>query len=300
MLVIASCTQSKRGRIHEDCRLRNYGAHGGAAPSVYRAWSAGVARSEAPTRPVVGLYKGAYWSAVLSLVGELGAELRVISAGFGLVGGRTELPAYSATFASGHADSVPGAGSMTGRRDWWSLLGGPQQLVESMRRADGETIVVLPGRYLGVVASDLLNCTPEKCWVLGMSCPKALQDHLGPCWIQLDARMVRPLKTNVSALVPAAALHISRAMTGAWSTRTVGERIAGLIEDDAKPLYPTRRRQSPEQVSSWLMTVLAGDDPPSSANAALRRFRGEGLAFEQKRFHRLFRSALAARDQGHS
>jgi len=108
--------------------------------------------------------------------------------------------------------------------------------------------------------------------------------------------MIRTLKTNVSALVPAAALHIARGSTGGWSVDATSRFIGELACEDAKPLYPSRRRQSSQQVIAWVEKALVAADPPMSASAALRQFRGQGFAFEQKRFHRIYRQVLAALD----
>lgn len=294
MLVIASCTQSKRGRLQDACRLGHYNAPGLTAEAVHREWTSGLARSDPPERPVLRLYKGAYWSAVVELVNHLGAELRVTSAGFGLVDGRSSLPTYSATFSSGHADSVPGARAARERRNWWRLLDGPAQLIDSVERADGEVIAVLPKRYLRVTAPDLLRCPAQKLWVLGTSCPEDLRRHLGHRWLQLNGHMIRALQTNVSALIPAAALHIGRATREGWSADAAGRFISDLASENLKPIYPSRRQQSSHRILAWVESALVAADPPMSASAALRRFRGQGFACEQKRFHRIYRQVLTA------
>jgi len=270
--------------------LRSYRDAGASAREVCRAWQEGVAASTA-TRFARELYKGAYWAQVLALAEGLDARLGIVDAGFGYDTDQAKVPCYSATFSAGHADSVPGASTADGRRAWWQWLGGAEKLGSAL--VEAETImVVLPERYLHVVSRDLLTCPADALTVFGTGCPPELAEHLGDRWIRLDARMVRSLGTNVSALAPAAALRGLSQIGAGGSIEALTQIVGNLITADAPPLYPKRQRQTPDQVEAWIRTSLEGSKPPMSASAALRRFRDQGLAFEQKRFHQLFRVVL--------
>ncbi len=289
MLVVASCTQSKRGRPTPTARLRTYRDDAVSAREVCRSWQEGVAHST-PVRLARELYKGAYWSQVLAMSEGLGANLGVVSAGFGYIAEQTKIPCYSATFSAGHPDSVPNASTADGRRAWWRLLGGDGALGTAL--VDSETVVVvLPERYLRVVSADLLACPAANLLVFSTGCPPELAEHLAERWIRLDARMVRALGVNVSALAPAAAFRALSQVGGA-SAEKVAQIVETFVPAGAPPLYPKRRRQTPEQVEAWIRRRMQGLEPPTSASAALRLFRDEGLAFEQKRFHRLYRAII--------
>ena len=103
--------------------------------------------------------------------------------------------------------------------------------------------------------------------------------------------MVRRLGTNVGALAPSAANYLLARAGGTADLAGIHRLRADLSSAEEPPLYPVRARQSPAQVVAWLETALKGPEPPGSATAALRRFRDSGRAFEQKRFHRLYREA---------
>lgn len=291
MLILAACTQSKRGRVPPARQMRTHTAGSGRVEDVLGAWQE-AATAPAETTPIRRLYKGAYWSAVVALADAARGRVLVASAGLGLIDGDESAATYSATFAPGHADSVPGSDSVEGRRRWWELLGGAAELRAALAGAD-ETVVVLPDRYLEVVADDLLATEPESLLVFAAGAPAALSDHLAARLIPLDARMVRPLGTNVGALSPSAARFAFDRLTSLRSAPAVGGAVRGLIDDDPPPLYPVRQRQTPQQVDQWIRLTLRGADPPGSPTAALRRFRDAGLAFEQKHFHRRFRAIVA-------
>ena len=290
MLILAACTQSKRGSILPQRRLRSHSSGGEAGPDVANEWSRALAAHPGEALHVEKLYKGAYWSAVLGLRNEVSANrLAVVSAGLGLIDGASSQAPYSATFGNGHDDSVPAAGTANGRAAWWRLLGGSQALRTAIYGAD-RVVVVLPNRYLDVVADDLIAGDRGQVVVFAASAPARLREHCGPRLVPLESRMVRRLGTNVGALAPRAASYLVTRAGGTTDIKGIHRFLSELSLAEEPPLYPVRARQSRDQVVAWLEAARRGPAPPSSATAALRRFRDSGLAFEQQRFHRLYRA----------
>jgi hypothetical protein len=296
LLVLASCTQAKRGESSERCLMRNH-RNVGSATAVVRPWRRSTAREKLRTR-ARHLYKGAYWHAVQSLREQTRSTVYVVSAGFGLVSDEQELPTYSATFRPGHRDSVPGARTMQGRRAWWASLGGSNGL-DALGLEREALLVVLPDVYLRIVEEDLARLVtrfgPEKVVIFGPRRRQHLQVALSEAWIGVESRMVRELGTNVSALAPAAAIRCAMAMGNEIDHDGCRAVMAQLVPDGAPALYPKRRRCDEDEVRQWLRMSLASPAPPSSATVALRAFRQQGMAFEQKRFHRLFHDVVATR-----
>lgn len=242
--------------------------------------------------PLSELYKGAYWFQATALARGLGAELAVVSAGLGLVmAGQCRAP-YSATFSPGHEDSVPEAGTADGRRRWWTALEGDAALQSVVAKA-GLTIVVLPNRYLEVVTPDLLASRADQLLVFAATASSDLVAHLGPRLVRLESRMVRNLATNVGALAPAAARHLLIPTDAPWEPSRLQSAAKAMVSDAAPPLYPVRRRQTEDQVRNWLEALAATSALPASATAALRQFRDDGRAYEQKRFHRLYHAVVS-------
>lgn len=292
MLVLASCTQSKRGVVAPHRHLRHYSGGSRTPEEVGGAWSSALRRESAGASRLAEVYKGSYWSSVLALARRVHARRTlVVSAGLGLVDSASVHASYSATFSAGSPDSVPGASTRAGRAQWWSLLGGRRALLGATS-ADEPLLVVLPNGYLDVVAEELLTVPRERLLIFASGCPARLAAHAGESLIELDSRMVRELGTNVAALAPATASHVLGASVGFSATSELRQRAAQLIPEGAAPLYPQRRRQTLDEVRAWLRSRLEGPDPPGSATSALRQFRGSGRAFEQKRFHKVFHDVV--------
>src|SRR5689334_12112879 len=116
--IVLSCTNRKRDA---GPRLRDVPA--GATADRIKAWvdRVSVCASSFPARD---LYQGEYWQAALDLArasADRGrARVAVMSAGLGLIDADDPIPAYEATFARSHADSVCVGGNPTARRrEWW-------------------------------------------------------------------------------------------------------------------------------------------------------------------------------------
>ena len=260
-------------------------------------WNAVLAGVE-DTTTVARLYKGGYWSVARSIVQEATFPLDayVASAGLGLKSFRERVPAYAATFNPGSDDSIPGSETAEGRRDWWCAIGGSASLRALALGTNRRIVVALPGEYLKVALPDLLFLQEE----LGaraiavFTTDSVVIDAMGASAVPLDARMSRILGGAVGHVTVRALEHVLQ-QSRAPEDLTPG-RARALLEEvrkaAPKELFPKRKRQTEDQVADWIRKARTGDHPPTSASAALRRFRDEGFAFEQKRFGRLFRSLL--------
>lgn len=278
MQILAACTQSKRGPIA--LCLGDFLADN--RPFSAGEWRAAI--DTAPERlPLRRLYKGGYWKAVQDLRKDSGAAVHVVSAGLGLLSDEQVAPPYNATFASGDANSVPDANSVEGRRRWWMTLGGS----DALRAVSDSLIVVLPTSYLAVVLPDLLARGAGRDWVF-TTVPTRL-GGLEASAIPVNARMAAKLGVNVTGLLPAAARF---AMRRASDRTTAVDALHSLVDDPAARFYPKRTKLADGDVALWIRSALAGESPPSSASAALVKFRDAGFALEQKRFHRVFAAVV--------
>lgn len=291
MYVLAACTQAKRGKPHEALQLRSH--PGADASAVFHSWHEAVAAASSRGR-AVDVYKGAYWRAVQVLSEQIEASVLVASAGMGLISQVEIIPVYSATFVAGDHDSIPEAGTMEGRRAWWEMLGGASAL-EALE-LDEPLVVVLPATYLRLVEPELTTLAErfgeDRVVVFGPA--SGARGPLAGSWVSLDARMAWNLGTNVSALAPSVARHCLEATAGVLDHAAVRDAASSLVTDRKDPVYPKRARQTVDQVRAWLEAVLREQDAPTSASAALRRFRDSGRAFEQRAFHGVYHEVSAS------
>lgn len=289
---VFACTASKTLPAVPQLEARWYRT---LRPTVaFQRWSAALEQAS-DTTTVARLYKGGYWSIARTLVHDTTLPLRalVASAGVGLRDFHERIPAYQAVFNNAEIDAVPEAHHMNGQIWWWRHLGGRDRLRGLAEGPSPRIVVALPGQYLRVAMPDLLYLQAE----LG---PRALTvfttdtraiDELGGSAVALQGRMSRVLGGAAGHLTVRALDHVVRAAERPEDITPGRARalLARVLQKAPAKMYPTRTRQSAEDVRRWIRDALESEDPPTSATSALRRFRSQGLGHEQKRFASLFR-----------
>ncbi|MCB9759485.1 MAG: hypothetical protein H6739_06565 [Alphaproteobacteria bacterium] len=227
----------------------------------------------------------------------------VVSAGLGLVDVQDRVPSYAATFTPGTRDSIPSDPTGVTARRWWWGLGGVEKFRRQVIEAkDPRLISAMPFRYLDAAQPGLLQFVEahgsERLVILGTENQKARFPEFAESWADLDLSMVHALGGTAGQLTARALRWVCDQVhePGQITPSAVRKMVAPLADPDAPPLYPKRIRRSPEEVRRWILAALAGEDPPTSATGALRRFRGEGNAFEQKRFGRLYHELVLSQE----
>lgn len=300
MILLAACTQAKRGITADNLLFRRHIGSDRSPHVVHRSWQRAVA-SARDTSPAGQVYKGNYWRTVQGLGEQLGASVTVVSAGMGLITEASLIPCYSATFVSGNADSVPAADTLDGRRAWWALLGG-NSAMRSMS-LDEPLVVVLPSTYLRIVEPDLAALVehygPERVAIFGPP-EGAKGGPLEKSWIPVEARMAWASSANAASLAPAVAKHAIQSTTTSLDHALYRRRAAALLNGAAPTAFPKRERQTPAQVRAWIRARLIEANPPTSASTALRQFRDAGLAHEQRAFHEAFHQVQASLRDPHA
>src|SRR5439155_12201897 len=161
--LVVTCSDRKTRPVPRSRMLRSV-----SAPSIdnrVQRWIETLEHGSEEGLPAVDLYAGDHWAVVRSLETVasgrgLDARIWVASAGYGLIPLRGLVRSYSATFASGHPDSVA-----TGRGDhrrglaqrWWAALslwrrggaGTPRSLRElATQEPTGVLLVAASPNYL--------------------------------------------------------------------------------------------------------------------------------------------------------
>jgi hypothetical protein len=258
------------------------------------------------------LYQGGYWTIVRALpmvATEMGwrPKLWVASAGYGIVSNTEKLVPYSATFATGHADSVTGAAyDGPALKKWWhcatsgrSALG---RSVCSIAESDPRsTILVLASpMYLHAMATDLAASMAQfrsrgALFIVSSRIPSS-EPGLNECWVPSRATLQASLGGALVSLHARAARHLLHAVSPgdfvkenlSIMSKELGEeggeakkRVAGSAMSDA-------------DVVTFIRTRLASD-PKASHTGLLRQLRDSGKACEQGRFRRLFKQVKPSR-----
>jgi hypothetical protein len=300
--VVVTCANRKSRPIPAALQLGNVG--GRSVGERARRWIARLAKSTlGPRIAATDLYAGEHWSVArrfpeLRLPGET-VRLWACSAGYGLIPADAPIKPYHATLTPGQADSVPGDSAA-----WWSELGqwaGPASCVprsiQTLVTEDPTAVfmLVLSRNYLNACGPDVAAARAqigEPSRLLIVSAGTRPQGDLADLMIPADARLQARFGGTRRALNARIGAHLLS--EGIRDAGAATEHMKSLLaEQPPVPRYD-RMRQSDQEILDRIAERL-GHEPGASANRLLRDFRDAGLACEQHRFSRLFRTFVDAR-----
>jgi hypothetical protein len=299
--MIVTCANRKSRPI--PVRLQLGHVPGSSPVQRARRWVSRLTRTgSTPQVAAVGLYGGEHWSVArgFSTLHRPGEDIRLwaCSAGYGLIPAEALLMPYHATLTSGQADSVPGAAAT-----WWSLLSewpgpAPQhpRSIRALVAADPAAVFmfVLSKSYLracGVDIAAACEYISDLNRLVIVSAGARPQGDLAAFMVPADARLQacfggtrRALNARIGAELLSAGIRGNDEATG---------HLTSLLA--AQPPIPRydRRKQSDREILDIIAARLS-QVPVPSANRLLREFRDAGLACEQHRFNRLYRSLVEA------
>ncbi len=298
--IVASCADRKR--YPAAVRLRDIG--GDTVAARFSSWRSAIRDADGVRTRAEELYQGGYWSIVRELPGlaaQMGwtPKLWVSSAGYGVVASDSKLVSYSATFSSGHEDSVSSVDEDEAARKWWGCAtatrNGLGLSVASLTRSEPKStvLVVASPSYVEAMADDLeasishvrnrgavfvissrvpSGTELESSWIASSG---ALQGAMGGALVSLHARVARHLilATPPRDFVKENLALMTKKLDGEAGPAT--KRVAGSPMSD-------------DDVFAFIRKRVAAD-PKASHTRLLRELRESGQACEQGRFRRLFK-----------
>jgi hypothetical protein len=292
LTIVVNCTDRKS--VAPAPHLRIGSLQPGNIATRFQAWRQRVAGAQ-PHGRLLDLYRGEAWQQVRGLVDDArtaGHDVRLLvaSAGLGLRDVSTRAPAYAATFATGHADSV--ASGTPNLRDWWGYLGSLESSMSLAQDVGDRVLLVLSETYARSMDDDLERLARRGGDLLLVGGAR-----------HIDALPRLPAAGSLRASLGGTASSVSIRMARRWLQRSNG---SALYDARAASEWTTWAR-SVAQIESYDRTPMTDDeisglidqiildDPTISATRALRRIRDDGVACEQKRFGGLFRALVATR-----
>jgi hypothetical protein len=295
--VIVTCTNRKTRAVPRHLRLAQVA--GASADQRARAWIGRLAREQFRAGiPARDLYAGEHWTIARRLPAQGSAQEKVClwacSAGYGLVAAAAPLHPYAATFAPGHADSVPGDPAR-----WWHALSGwqgPQpgepRTIQALARAfpDALFMLMLSPPYLRACHDDIqaavtkVRC-PDK--FLLVSAGTRYRGDLSDILVPADARLQSCLGGTRQALN----VRIGqRLLAESIRSRSAAASYLSTLLKEQPPLTRYERKKlSDEEVQTLIIDRLARSRG-ASASHLLRELRDSGYACEQGRFSQLCRN----------
>lgn len=297
--VIITCSNQKSRPI--PARLQLGQVPGRNVAERARKWVTQLSRtSDTPQIAALDLYAGEHWSVVRTYPAlhkpEENIRLWACSAGYGLIPAEAPIMPYHATLTQGQADSVPGAVA-----SWWSLLSewhGPAprhpRSIRALVAADPAAgfMFVLSKSYLRACGADIAAACEyiaDLDRLLIVSAGALLRGDLAAFAVPADARLQAHFggtRRALNARIGADLLSI-----GIRSKEEASGHLARLLATQP----PIRRYDRKKQSDREILDIIAGrlaEAPTTSANRMLREFRDAGLACEQHRFTRLYRSIV--------
>ena len=257
--------------------------------------------------PVVAarnLYCGAGWTTALGAFEEAqrlaDTQLRVISAGYGLIAQDQPLPPYNATFASetdqiGRRVELPG--SLSQRHSaWWSAINSARNLSEhplaDTLYESAHVMVAVGSTYLSAIQNDLIQLQkrigPKRLWIVCAGTPNI--PALEPSILSLSSKMEYALTGTRSTLSQRIAEWLLREVvpeTG-WERTQIERRILQTeLEAHRHGAKTIRDKMTDSEVILWITTQLSTGSQ-KSISRLLADYREKGLACGANRFRRLF------------
>lgn len=302
-LVLTPC--SRRKRAHIEPALRASALTPARLPQVAMAWASRLRRSG---NKVVAeeLYAGRGLVEARRAADALGGELRIVSAGLGLVNCREAVPAYSLTVANGDPDSIAAKVSGVFSAElWWQALhvalGLPQgPLLDLLQGRDGLTILALPGTYLELIAGELAGLPPDLLARVRLVGPprEMVRQELASIWMPYDARFDGEGGPNPGTrgdFAQRAARHFAETIVHAAPDADAAghaEMVAQHLRPLALPAPIRREAGTDAELIALIRELLPKARGRSGETLRLLR-RHAGRACEQGRFRRLFAAATA-------
>jgi hypothetical protein len=309
--VAVPCTDRKRGgRPEPEAMLRNVPVD---LPVAERAgqWVDQLlrARGRGSHPTLADLYVGPGWTASLQLIAGVTEALRwdgeglVVSAGLGLqrLGDRAAgWPRYSATFASGHPDSVTISSADPARSsvEWWSMLGRSEALggttFAELASSLEAVLVVASAPYLRAASEDLMAAHRRGMKVVAFTSSTQRLDDLDEVLVRIDARARSVVPASDARATADFVAHVATVLRedllDVTSARAFVERT---LEGRVAPPRPRGATAQPEEVRDFIEAELRKDVTVPKGRL-LRRWRDGGRAFEQKRFGALYDEVASA------
>jgi hypothetical protein len=248
------------------------------------------------------LYGGRGFALALEAAALAKAHLYIVSAGLGLVAADQKVPSYGLTVSDGHAESI--AARVTGEfdsADWFSgLLSNSYstQWADAVGASSGRILVALTRPYAKMVGRSLAAVDASalaRLRIFGVALTSALPTALHPAIAPYDERLDAILPGTRADFSQRALLHFVRSIAVGHDVDRIADfaAVEAALAGAAPPKRTSRPRRSDDEILERILVRLRSESGIARILRALRD--EEGVACEQARFSRLYRTALEQR-----
>ena len=275
----------------------------GSQEAVETAWIEKI-RTAPTSVPASELYAGRGFGLAIEAAKMASGKLYILSAGLGLVAGNQQVPVYGLTVSAGHTESV--SSRVTGRLDvssWFSaLLSSPysEPWADVVSENTGRILVALTRPYARMVGQSLSTLEPHalaRLRIFGASLASDLPASLHPALTPYDDRLNTLFPGTCADFAQRALLHFVRSVAirhDAPDRDSDHAAVKAALRGVAAPDRLRRPRRTDHEILQLITMRLRSQ---SGIAHILRALRDEdGVACEQSRFSRLYRTALEQRE----
>lgn len=296
LLVAINC--SARKTADPGSQLCAWSLPRGTSASLANEWRARC--SDAGGRVVARrLYAGRGFSIAYAVAQSTGAQLRVVSAGMGLLHPETAIPPYSLTLAAGTRDCILSRALRNepfSSQEWWRAIRSQApgaRPFERLLRAHprGLLLVALTRPYLDMVASELSalsDAARDRVRIVGLTQSQMLPEELQSCVMPYDLRLNdvdRDLRGTAYDFPARALSHFVDLVKFDKRTENAGSHARRVRLSLAHWTAPKLKRRKRIDNMKLRRHIKALKSQKLSRTAALTHLRRKiGLACEQGRF----------------
>lgn len=254
-------------------------------------------------KPAASLYGGRGFRLALKSAEILQAPLFVLSAGLGLVAGRTEVPSYGMTVAGRGNDTV--GSRVRGRFDsvaWWKAVSrGPFSFpLTTLVQGRGSILAALSQPYARMIARELEGLSDAdlgRVRICGLNLAASLPGRVQSSILPYDERLHGILAGTRADFAQRALFHFASTVLAAHPHATLAEhsRLVAESLSGKDPIRTVERtRVSDDEIIRAISLRLASG--MGGIQRTLHAIRHEnGIGCEQARFSRLYKHAESRR-----
>jgi hypothetical protein len=309
VFVYLSCSETKRATLGAHVALGRVAQTltADALEPAMRRWQQAVDAIEGVRRVrAIDLYGGGVWGELRETERNLrdgGVQIRIVSAGLGLLNPDDQVPSYNATFASGCRNSIGGKhGAVERNREWWRLLGqwkrgwhGPRSIYATVRsHRDAAHVIALPLDYMDAVLEDVNEImNDEECRkrTVVLVTPYSCFGRRIPGTVEVSGDLYGALGGTRGTVLARTALFLAEKLkANVTDCIAVAEALAPLRKK-AQPL-PVRTTQSDAEVAKYIRGALR-KTATIARTTLLRDYRASGYACEYTRFRKIHAATKA-------
>ena len=308
--IVVTCTKKKS--VMPDAHMCLQDVPGRGLSALVSSWIKRLKGFKGQTIRALDLYQGDHWQVAKSLVGinnPFGkSRLWVCSAGYGLIPAECLIAPYSATFSTGHPDSVPERleGGNKDLVQWWKDVAKwsgpdprkPRTIAEiALSFPNSRILVAASNSYLQTMLEDLeiarKTLVREDQLVL-FSGTGRVPDDLSDNLVSSDARLQSFFG---GALMSLNVRTLGWAIDNSQETGLSPERIRKSLSkklSEVTPYERVNRTQLTDIEVSEFIERQHRRGHPLVATSLLKLLRSTGFACEQKRFRKLLFQTMEA------